>query len=176
MTNYPPTSSEGIFAAHNFIRILSIMATLLRKSNDLKDAPLARRQTKSVKPLVLVVEDHDDTRFLLEYLLGMRGCRVTIAEDGETALRLAESQRPDLILMDASLPRLDGLEATRRIRAHAALHDVPIVFLSGHAHPSFRHVALETGGNDYLIKPFKIDELERVLERHLAKYEAVKAR
>jgi DNA-binding response OmpR family regulator len=151
------------------------MATLLRQSNDRREAAPARRQAKTVKPLVLVVEDHDDTRFMLTYLLRMWGCRVEIAEDGEMAVCLAEQTCPDLILMDASLPRVDGLAATRRIRELAALARVPIVFLSGHAQPSFRAVALETGGNDYLIKPFAIDQLERVLERHLPKSRAEKA-
>jgi DNA-binding response OmpR family regulator len=128
-----------------------------------------RRQAASNGPLVLVVEDHDDTRFMLEYLLGMRGLRVVVAEDGEMAVRVAEIEHPDLILMDATLPRLDGLAATRRIRETAALACVPIVFLSGHAQASFRAVALETGGNDFLVKPFELDQLERVLERHLGK-------
>jgi two-component system, OmpR family, response regulator MprA len=82
-------------------------------------------------------------------------------------VRVAEETCPDLILMDVSLPGLDGLAATRRIREHAALSCVPIVFLSGHAEASFRALALETGGNDYLIKPFALDQLERALERHL---------
>ncbi|MGB9178627.1 MAG: response regulator [Pyrinomonadaceae bacterium] len=153
------------------------MATSLRQSYDRTDAAPALRQAKNVQPpLVLVVEDHDDTRFLLTYLLEMRGCRVELAADGEAAVCAAEKLRPDLILMDASLPRLDGLAATRRIRGTPALACVPIVFLSGDAHPSFRAVALETGGNDYLIKPFEIDQLERVLERHLAKCSTVEAK
>ena len=122
---------------------------------------------KSVKPLVLLVEDHDDTRFMLEYLLQIRGCRVVLAADGEMAVSIAESQCPDLILMDTNLPRLDGLAATRRIRQLAALREVPIVFISGYAHPSFRAEALETGGNDLIVKPFEIRQLEKVLERHL---------
>lgn len=135
-----------------------------------------RLRATSVKPLVLVVEDHDDTRFMLEYLLEIRGCRVIVAEDGEIAVRVAESQCPDLILMDTSLPRLDGLAATRQIRELAALHDVPIIFLSARAEPSFRAVALETGGNDYLAKPFQLDQLERILERHLGRSEAFTAK
>src|ERR687884_500742 len=80
-------------------------------------------------PLVMVVEDHDDTRFMLRYLMESRGLRVAEAEDGEEAVRLAESLRPDLILMDMTLRRLDGLTATRRIRELAALQEVPIIFL-----------------------------------------------
>jgi DNA-binding response OmpR family regulator len=130
----------------------------------------------NIKPLVLVVEDHDDTRFMLTYLLEIRGYRVVLAEDGESAVRMAEQTRPDLILMDASLPRLDGLAATRRIRSLAALARVPIIFLSGHAHPSFRALVLETGGNDYLTKPLELAELESVLERHLGRRGAEKAK
>ncbi|MDT7807570.1 MAG: hypothetical protein QOJ70_1383 [Acidobacteriota bacterium] len=146
------------------------MASLSRTPNDRTKPPRrARRPSHNAKPLVLVVEDHDDTCFLLKCVLEMRGCRVAIAADGETAVHLAEGTRPDLILMDASLPRLDGLAATRRIRELAALHEVPIVFLSGHAEPSFRVEALETGGTDYLVKPFELAQLETVLERHLGK-------
>jgi DNA-binding response OmpR family regulator len=150
------------------------MTTLLHQSSNRPDAPLVLRQAARVKPLVLVAEDHEDTRFMLTYLLERQSCEVVLAEDGEMAVRMAERLCPDLILMDASLPRLDGLAATRRIRELAALTRVPIVFLSGHAEASFRAVALETGGNDYLIKPFELDHLEKVVERHLEKTRAVK--
>jgi CheY-like chemotaxis protein len=125
---------------------------------------------------VLVVEDHDDTRFMLQYLLEQKGCRVSLAADGEDAVRQAEGERPDLILMDATLPRLDGLSATRRIRATPALKDVPVVFLSGHAEAPFRDAALATGGNDFLIKPFEMSQLAKVLERHLGHDGAAKTR
>src|SRR5215216_6512274 len=108
-------------------RNLPVMNTLLLNANDRVDAPPARRPAPGAKPLVLVVEDHDDTRLLLVYLLEMKDCRVIVAVDGEAAVRVAEHERPDLILMDASLPRLDGLAATRRIRETPALRDVPIV-------------------------------------------------
>jgi DNA-binding response OmpR family regulator len=151
------------------------MSTLSRQSDNRAGASPSRRRKANVKPHVLVVEDHDDTRLLLVTLLELRSYRVSVAADGEDAVRVAERERPGLILMDASLPRLDGLEATRRIRAHASLHDVPVVFLSGHAEASFRAVALETGGNEYLVKPFEVDQLDAVLRRHLGKNAAVKA-
>lgn len=141
------------------------MASLSRQTN----APPARRQDAGVQPHVLVVEDHDDTRFLLRYQLTLLGCRVSVAADGENALRLAEGERPDLILMDATLPRLDGLAATRRVRATPALRDVPVVFLSGHAEAPFRAAALATGGNDFITKPFSLAQLVEVLERHLGR-------
>ena len=151
------------------------MATFLRNAKGHAAPPPARSRAASVKPLVLVVEDHEDTRFLLTRMLEMRGCRVCVAADGEDGVRAAERDRPDLILMDASLPRLDGLAATRRIRELSALHDVPIVFLSGHAQASFRALALETGGNDYLTKPFELAQLDGVLQRHLGKQGATRA-
>ena len=145
------------------------MAAFLSKANDSPDASPVDGSAPTVNPLVLVIEDHDDTRFLLKYLLGVRGFRVVEAADGEEAICIAESNCPDLILMDISLPRLDGLAATRRMRGIATLYDVPIVYLSGHAEPAFRGAALATGGNDFLVKPLDIGELERVLDRHLGK-------
>jgi two-component system cell cycle response regulator len=151
------------------------MPILLPQRKDDRDASPAKANAPFVKPLVLVVEDHDDTRFLLQYLLIMRGCRVVVAEDGEKAVNMAKSEHPDLVLMDISLPHLDGLGAVRRMRELVALHDVPIIFLSGHAQPSFRAVALDTGGNDYLVKPLEITHLERILERHLGTKGTAKA-
>src|ERR1044071_8869796 len=111
------------------------MASFLDRANNQNSASPARKFAPDQKPLVLVVEDHEDTRFMLQYLLEMRGCRVAMAEDGVMAVRAARSEHPDLILMDTSLPRLDRLAATRLTRGAAALHDIPIIFVSGHAHP-----------------------------------------
>jgi DNA-binding response OmpR family regulator len=77
--------------------------------------------------------------------------------------------------MDTGLPLMDGLAATRRMRETQALACVPVVFLSGHAEAPFRAAALEAGGDDYLVKPFEIDQLERVLERHLGGTLLIKA-
>jgi CheY-like chemotaxis protein len=145
------------------------MTTLLTDSKKRAGAFHSLVQPSPVKPLVLVVEDHEDTRFLLTYFLGVRDCRVMVAKDGEEAIHMAEETRPDLILMDISLPHLDGLAATHKLRGLAALQDVPVVFLSGHAEESFRARALAQGGNDYLVKPFALVELERILERHIGK-------
>jgi CheY-like chemotaxis protein len=122
----------------------------------------------STHPLVLIVEDHHDTRFMLRTILEMRGgVSVVEAENGEEATALAESQRPDLILMDGTLPLVDGFAATRRIRELTSVRDVPIIFLSGHAQPAHEAKAFAAGCTDYLVKPFALGELERVLERHL---------
>jgi CheY-like chemotaxis protein len=120
-------------------------------------------------PLVMVAEDHEDTRFLLRTVLERRGLAVVEAGDGEEAILLAERATPDLILMDGSLPRLDGIAATRRMRGMASLSAVPIVFLSGHAGPQQQLAAREAGCDDYLVKPLELDSLYHVLERHLLK-------
>ena len=125
------------------------------------------REDGASRPLVLVVEDHEDTRMLLKTMLEMRGYRVALAGDGEEGVRLARSERPRIVIMDASLPLLDGLAATRRIRSDSMLKSVPVVFLSGHAQPDFRAAALDAGGTDFLVKPFMLEELACVLERHL---------
>jgi CheY-like chemotaxis protein len=119
------------------------------------------------RPLVLVVEDHEDTRVMLKTVLELQGYSVALAEDGEEGVRVARSVRPQLVIMDATLPRLDGLAATRRIRSDSALQSVPVVFISGHAQPDFREAALEAGGTDVLVKPVALEVLASVLERHL---------
>lgn len=117
---------------------------------------------------VLVVEDHEDTRFMLRTMLERRGVKVLEAEDGEAAIHLAADACPHLILMDGGLPLLDGLEAARLIRArNDGLNRVPIVFLSGHAESDFQREAREAGCDDFLIKPINLDKLDSVLERHL---------
>lgn len=118
-------------------------------------------------PLVLIVEDHDDTRFMLRTVLEMRGIRVAEAGDGEEGVRAAEELRPDLVLMDGSLPRMDGLAATRRIREREDGNRVPLVMISGHAAPTSQAAAFAAGCDDYLVKPIDFDSLERVLERYL---------
>lgn len=120
-----------------------------------------------MEPLVLVVEDHEDTRVMIMCLLEMWGYRVATAQDGEAAVYMAGNMHPDLIMMDASLPRLSGLEATRRIREDPALDAVPVVFLSGYAETSLRRAVLETGCSDYLTKPFEIEQLQALVQRHL---------
>lgn len=119
---------------------------------------------------VLVVEDHEDTRFMLRTMLEIRGgIKVVEAEDGEMAIALAESMSPDLILIDANLPLLDGLTATRRIRELVPVRDVPIVFISGHVLPDFESKALAAGCTNYLVKPFTLSDLNLLLERHLSR-------
>jgi two-component system cell cycle response regulator DivK len=114
---------------------------------------------------VMVVEDFEDNRFMMRRLLEMSGYRVVEAVNGEQAVELAQSERPHLILMDLSLPILDGLAATRRIRQHEELRRVPIIAVSAHDTSDFHADALAAGCNDYVTKPIDFEQLETLLSR-----------
>jgi len=120
-------------------------------------------------PTVMVVEDFEDNRFMMRRLLEMSGYQVIEAINGEEAVELACRERPGLILMDLSLPQLDGLAATRRIRQHPELRDIPIVAVSAHDTADFHADALAAGCNDYVTKPIDFDQLEALLNRLLPK-------
>ena len=116
---------------------------------------------------VLVVDDHADTRTLLRYVLESHHYQVAEATDGREAVNLAETILPDLILMDTTLKSMDGLEAMNCIRSMGRTQSIPIVFLSGHAQPQARALALECGANEYLVKPVSIEALEKAVEQQL---------
>jgi two-component system phosphate regulon response regulator PhoB len=118
-------------------------------------------------PLVLLVEDHDDTRELYRFVLERRGYRIIEARDGEEAIVMAAASLPDLILMDSILPRVDGVMAAICIRQIAALHDAPIIFVSGEAEALRRTEALAAGGDEFLVKPVNLNCLEATIERQL---------
>jgi two-component system cell cycle response regulator DivK len=118
---------------------------------------------------VLVVEDFEDNRFMMRRLLEMSGYRVVEAVNGREAVDKAVSERPDLILMDLSLPHLDGLSATRRIREQDGLGRVPIVAVSAHDTSDFHAEALAAGCNEYVTKPIDFDQLESLLRRLVPK-------
>src|SRR5436305_10984142 len=111
---------------------------------------------------ILLVEDNPRNRDMLSRRLLKRGYEVAIAVDGESGLALAESEAPDLILMDMSLPILDGWEATRRLKAAPATKHIPVIALTAHAMSGDRDGALEAGCDDYDTKPI---ELPRLLEK-----------
>ena len=113
-------------------------------------------------PTVLIVEDHDDTREMLCTLLSMWGCRVVEACNGLEAVEAASRERPALILMDGSLPFLDGIGATRRIRENEPGDQVKILALNGWG-PKYHAAALAAGCDDCIEKPFNIGQLRRHL-------------
>jgi two-component system cell cycle response regulator DivK len=124
---------------------------------------------KRASNLFLVVEDFEDSRFMMRRLLEMAGYRVLEASDGEQAVRIAVRTRPALILMDLSLPKLDGLAATRQIRKQRGFSKVPIVAVSAHDSPQSRAEALQAGCDEYVTKPIDFDHLNKLLKRFLSK-------
>lgn len=122
---------------------------------------------ENVPPTILVVDDFDDTRWLLRTWLERRGFRVIEAENGNEAVAEAQSQSPDLIIMDLEMPELDGLSATRQIRGDANLANVPIVAVSAYGAEQFRGLALQAGCNEYVSTPFEPAELERLIRSYV---------
>ncbi len=111
---------------------------------------------------ILVVEDNKQNRDMLTRRLERRGYDVVVAEDGEAAIGMAQADPPDLILMDMSLPVLDGWEATRRLKAAPDTAGIPVIALTAHAMAGDRSKALDAGCDDYDSKPI---EFERLLEK-----------
>ena len=122
-------------------------------------------EDNGTRATVLVVEDFEDNRFMMRRLLEMSGYRVVEAVNGKQAVEKATSERPDIILMDLSLPMLDGLAATRQIRQQDGLGQVPIVAVSAHDSADFHAEAMAAGCNEYVTKPIDFDQLVRLLSR-----------
>jgi len=108
---------------------------------------------------VLVVEDDEALRTLIEYNLGKEDFAVTTARDGEEALLKVEEAKPDLVILDWMLPNVSGIEVCRRLRAKQATQSLPIIMLTARAEETDRVRGLETGADDYVIKPFSMEEL-----------------
>ena len=114
---------------------------------------------------VLLVEDFADSRFMMRTLLEMDGYRVVEAANGREAVEFAERECPDLILMDLSLPEVDGLTATKLIRQLEGMCDTPIVALTAHDAEQFHTIAMEAGCTEYVTKPVDFDLLGDVVGR-----------
>ena len=108
---------------------------------------------------ILLVEDNDMNRDMLSRRLERKGHQVTIATDGQQAIDLVTSEKPDLVLMDMSLPVIDGWEATRRLKASDATRPIPIIALTAHAMAEDERKAREAGCDDYDTKPVELDRL-----------------
>jgi CheY-like chemotaxis protein len=117
---------------------------------------------------ILLVEDNEMNRDMLSRRLGRKGFEVVIATDGAQGVEMARSEAPDLILMDMSLPVLDGWEATRRLKADAELARIPVIALTAHAMAGDREKALEAGCDDYDTKPIELPRLLGKIEALMA--------
>ena len=110
-------------------------------------------------PYVLVVEDEDALSTLLQYNLEKEGYDVTVAGDGEEALILVDERQPDLVVLDWMLPKVSGIEVCRRLRSRPEARNVPIIMLTARGEETDRIRGLDTGADDYVVKPFSMTEL-----------------
>jgi two-component system, cell cycle response regulator DivK len=116
---------------------------------------------------ILVVEDQEDNRQIIRDLLTSAGYQLVEAVDGEEGVRLAESERPDLILMDIQLPVLDGHEATRRIKQNPELRHIPIIVVTSYALSGDDQKAMAAGSDAYMAKPFSPRQLLATIRKFL---------
>jgi two-component system phosphate regulon response regulator PhoB len=113
----------------------------------------------AIKPFILVVEDEDALATLLQYNLDKEGYRVLVCGDGEEALILIDEAQPDLVVLDWMLPSVSGIEVCRRLRQRSETRNLPIVMLTARGEESDRVRGLDTGADDYVVKPFSMSEL-----------------
>ena len=124
-------------------------------------------------PKILLVEDNEMNRDMLSRRLQRKGYEVVLALDGQSGVEMSQTQAPDLVLMDMSLPVLDGWEATRRLKTNASTRHIPIIALTAHAMSSDREKALEAGCDDYDTKPVELPRLLAKIEALLRAWENV---
>ncbi|HEY8562771.1 MAG TPA: response regulator [Pyrinomonadaceae bacterium] len=115
---------------------------------------------------ILIVEDHEDFRQILSGILAEFGYRVREATNGHEALRSVQQSVPDMVLMDLSMPKMDGVTAARRIRNLPETQAMPLICMTTYGEP-FRQAALEAGFNELLPKPFDIDLLIKIINRFI---------
>jgi|SRR5262244_1217454 len=116
-------------------------------------------------PTVLVVDDNEDTRTMLQTLLTHKGYRVIEAADGEQAIAITSQENPGLVLLDLGLPRMNGLSVIRRLRNELRLLDVPVVVITGY--DKHFSTAVAAGCDDYLLKPIDFARLDEILEYYV---------
>jgi two-component system cell cycle response regulator DivK len=129
-------------------------------------------------PRILLIEDNEMNRDMLSRRLQRRGYEVLIALDGQMGIAMAEAEAPDLVLMDMSLPVMDGWEATRTLKASQATRHIPVIALTAHAMSTDRDKAIEAGCDDYDTKPIELSRLlgkiEALIPASIPKAVAVK--
>ena len=127
-------------------------------------------------PVVLIVDDRADQREMYAMYLAARGCRVAMAGDGVTAIRVAEAVQPDVIVMDLSLPRLDGWEATRRLKQKSKTAHIPILACTAHLIGGSAEQAIVAGCDAYVIKPCLPEDLLQQIRTLLGRYAGLRDR
>ena len=115
-------------------------------------------------PTVLIVEDVEDTRYFMRLAMEQLGYLVIEAADGAKAVEIAMRERPDVILMDLSIPVMDGIAATTSIRANEEMREIPIIALTAHQELEFRNEAKASGFDAYVTKPIDVDFLDELIK------------
>src|SRR5882762_4461482 len=136
------------------------------------ESQIAQNYADSALPTILLGEDFYDTRLMMKMWLVKNGYRVVEAETGEEAITLAQSELPDLIIMDMMMPGMNGLDATQRIREYQALRQTPIVAVSAYGANEYRSLAIEAGCNEYVSTPFDPNELAELIKDLITKNES----
>ncbi len=134
-------------------------------AGDESPAPLRTARTHTAH--ILIVDDSLTVRRVTQRLLERNGYHTILAKDGIDALRTIETQRPDCILADIEMPRMDGYDLTRAIRANAATHDIPVIMITSRTAEKHRRMAFELGADEYLGKPYQEEELLRLIRMHV---------
>lgn len=122
---------------------------------------------KGSSPKILVVEDNQDNREMVVKVLKFNGYQVVEAVDGEEAIEKVKAEHPDLILLDIFLPKMDGYEATRRLKGDTSLRNIPIIALTAHAMKGSMEEALAVGCDGYISKPIDVRELPKQIQHFL---------
>ena len=123
---------------------------------------------ESGRKTVLVVDDYDEVRLVTRRALESFGYRVLEADSGAEAVKVAQADAPDLILMDLSMPAMDGFATIHQLRRLLGLRDVPVIAVSAHTAKEIREDALAAGCLDFITKPVRIEKLKSAVERHLS--------
>ena len=127
----------------------------------------SQEQSLADKERVLVIDDSSDNLELLSYILTFKGYEVVTSDRGQTALEIARSDPPDIILLDIGMPEMDGYEICQRLRSGYNTKDIPIIFVSAWNQGNNKTQAFKYGGNDYITKPYQMEEVIARVENQL---------
>jgi len=146
---------------------LAFPTTSLEQNVDMELSVGNSEQPAAGQPLALVVDDNEDNLLLLAFVLEQLGCAIITAADGQTALHLAQSDQPTLILLDMMLPDMDGMEVLSRLRQNPLTTMIPVIAVTAMAREQDRERILSAGCNEYVTKPYAVDDLEVMLRHYL---------
>lgn len=142
--------------------------TYLEQTVDMEFSRGSGQPNVDQQRLVLAVDDNEDNLMLITFVLELFGCSFISASDGQTALSLIQDNHPDLILLDIMLPDLDGIEFVSRLRQNPRTKMIPVIAVTAMARTEDRDRILSAGCNDYISKPYIVDDLEALLRRYLS--------